>query len=46
MGFIENAMRAREARGRSPAFRAEMARENAEFMDILMVKRKCILREC
>lgn len=35
MGFIENAMRAREARGRSPAFRAEMARENAEFMNVL-----------
>jgi hypothetical protein len=35
MGFIENAMRAREARGRSPAFQAEMAREKAEFMTIL-----------
>lgn len=31
----DKAMKAREARGRSPAFQAEMARENAEFMKVL-----------
>ncbi len=35
MGIFENMMNAREARGMTPAFQAEMARENAEFMDIL-----------
>ncbi len=35
MGVFENMMRAREARARSPAFRAEIARENAEFMTVL-----------
>lgn len=33
--FIRNEVAKREARGRSPAFKAEMARENAEFSDIL-----------
>jgi hypothetical protein len=35
MPIFENMMRAREARGRSPDFQAEMARENAEFAEIL-----------
>ena len=35
MGVIENMMIAREARGRSPAFQAEIVRENTEFRDIL-----------
>ena len=33
--MFENMMRAREARARSPAFQAEMARENTEFMNVL-----------
>lgn len=35
MNVFENIMRAREVRGRSPAFQAEMARENTEFVTIL-----------
>lgn len=35
MGAFENMMRAREARARSPAFQAEMARENTEFVNVL-----------
>ena len=35
MGMFENMMRAREVRARSPAFQAEMARENTEFMNVL-----------
>lgn len=35
MPIFENMMRAREARGRSPDFQAEMIRENAEFTEIL-----------
>jgi len=35
MSIFENMMRARETRGRSPAFQAEMVRENAEFMRVL-----------
>ncbi len=31
----DKALKAREARGRSPAFQAEMAKENAEFMKVL-----------
>ncbi|MEI8174600.1 MAG: hypothetical protein WCG28_01470 [bacterium] len=31
----ENALKAREARAHSPAFRAEMAKENAEFVKVL-----------
>lgn len=31
----ESALRAREVRGRSPAFQAEMVKENAEFMKTL-----------
>ena len=33
--MFENMMRSRETRGRSPAFQAEIARENAEFMKVL-----------
>lgn len=33
--FIHDQMAKREARGRSPAFRAEMAKENAEFAGAL-----------
>lgn len=33
--FVKDQMAKREARGRSPAFKAEMARENTEFFDIL-----------
>ena len=35
MGVIENMMKAREARAKSPAFQMEMAKESAEFMSIL-----------
>jgi len=35
MGMFENIMNARETRGRSPTFQAEMARENAEFVKVL-----------
>lgn len=35
MNAFENMLRAREARARSPAFQAEMAREKTEFMDVL-----------
>lgn len=33
--FIKDQLAKREARGRSPAFRAEMAKESAEFGDAL-----------
>jgi hypothetical protein len=35
MGMFENIMNRREARGHSPAFQAEMAKENAEFVKVL-----------
>lgn len=33
--MFENMMRSREARAHSPAFQAEMVRENAEFVKVL-----------
>lgn len=33
--FVKKQLADRETRGRSPGFQAEMASENAEFMDIL-----------
>ncbi len=35
MSILDTMMAAREARDHSPAFQAEIARENAEFMNIL-----------
>ena len=35
MNVFENMMKARERRARSPAFQAEMARENTEFKAVL-----------